>query len=151
MPALPPIDATIGISTASATICSMVASNSLMTEEATIAVNRLTNSHENRLDAICRTLSLRLLVADAGQRLDVLVGLLLDHLDDVVDGDDADQPLVLVDDRRRHQVVALELAGDLGLVGGGEHHRPVGVHDLLDLDVPLGAQQSRKLDRRRAP
>ena len=50
--ALPPIEATIGISTASATICSMVASNSLMTEDASSAVPRLMNSHRKRLRTV---------------------------------------------------------------------------------------------------
>ena len=40
--------------------------------------------------------------------LDILVGLLLDDVDDVVDGDHADQPVGLVDHRGRDQVVALE-------------------------------------------
>ena len=42
-----------------------------------------------------------LLVADAGELADVLVRLLLDDVDDVVDRDHADQPLGLVDHRRR--------------------------------------------------
>ena len=42
-----------------------------------------------------------LLVADAGEPLDVLVRLLLDDVDDVVDGDDADEPARLRRPRRR--------------------------------------------------
>ena len=48
VPALPPIEATIGISTASATRRSMVASNNPITAEATIAVTRLISSQELR-------------------------------------------------------------------------------------------------------
>ena len=48
VPALPPIEATMGISTASATSRSMVASKSPITAEATTAVSRLINSHEVR-------------------------------------------------------------------------------------------------------
>ena len=48
VPALPPMEATIGISTASATIRSMVASNSPITAEARMAVSRLISSHELR-------------------------------------------------------------------------------------------------------
>jgi hypothetical protein len=48
VPALPPIEATIGISTASATICSMVASNRLITQEARMAVARLISSQLKR-------------------------------------------------------------------------------------------------------
>ena len=128
-------------------MCSIVASNTLITEEARIAVRQV---DEQPGEAARRDLAYTVaqtLVADAAQRLDLLVGLLVDHLDDVVDGDDADQPLVLVDHRRRHQVVAAELAGDLGLIGGREHHRPLLVHDVFDLDVPLAAQQPRDIDR----
>ena len=86
------------------------------------------------------------LVADAGEQLGVLVGLLLDHLDDVVDGDDADEALVLVDDGRRHEAVALELARHLLLVGRRQHLMAVRVHDRVDLDVALGAQQAADVD-----
>ena len=55
VPALPPMDATIGMSTASATICSMVASNRLITQEARIAVPRLTNSQMKRCLVVCQT------------------------------------------------------------------------------------------------
>ena len=63
VPALPPIEATIGMSTASATICSMVASNCQMTVEATIAVPRLTRSQAKRRRVVfhagsCRSVSL---------------------------------------------------------------------------------------------
>ena len=48
VPALPPIEATMGISTAKATICSIVASNIEITPDARIAVSRLTKSQEKR-------------------------------------------------------------------------------------------------------
>ena len=48
VPALPPIDATIGISTASATIFSIAPSNWPITSEAITAVNRFTASHSPR-------------------------------------------------------------------------------------------------------
>ena len=44
--------------------------------------------------------------ADAAERLEVLLGLLLDDVDDVVDGDDADEPILGVDHRRRDEIVA---------------------------------------------
>ena len=122
VPALPPIDATIGISTASATMCSMVASNCLITIEARIAVQQI---DEQPPEAGRHDLAHAVgdaLVADAGQPPQVLVGLLLDHLHHVVDRDDADQALVGVDDRRRFQVVALELPRHRLLVGGRQHH-----------------------------
>ena len=55
LPALPPIEATIGISTASATICSMVASNRPITEAASSAVNRLKRSQVKRCRAVRHT------------------------------------------------------------------------------------------------
>ena len=54
VPALPPMEATIGMSTASATIRSMVASNRPITMEATIAVMRLTTSQGKRARAVSR-------------------------------------------------------------------------------------------------
>jgi hypothetical protein len=82
------------------------------------------------------------LVADAAEELSVLVGFLLDHLDDVVDGDDADEALVLIDDGRGHQAVALELARDRFLVLRRQDEVAVGVHDLVDGDVALRPEQA---------
>ncbi|MNC87220.1 hypothetical protein D3C83_29250 [compost metagenome] len=48
VPALPPIEATIGISTASATICSIAAPKEKMIAEATRAVTRLAASQRTR-------------------------------------------------------------------------------------------------------
>ena len=48
VPALPPIEATIGINIASATTFSIDASKKPITIDATTAVNKLTKSHENR-------------------------------------------------------------------------------------------------------
>ena len=48
VPALPPIEATIGIRIASATIWSMVASNRPITSEASTAVPRLSKSQAKR-------------------------------------------------------------------------------------------------------
>ena len=52
VPALPPIEATIGISTASATIFSMAPSNWPITKEASTAVARFTVSHTARSRAV---------------------------------------------------------------------------------------------------
>jgi len=60
VPALPPIEATIGISTASATIWAIAASNWAMTSEARIAVTRFTNSHGSRCFVVSPTRSERL-------------------------------------------------------------------------------------------
>src|SRR5690606_20474622 len=48
------------------------------------------------------------LVAHAGQQLDVLVRFLVDHVDDVVDGQHADQPPAFIDHAYFHQVIAFE-------------------------------------------
>ena len=57
VPALPPIEATIGMRMASATICSIVPSNHEITQEARMAVSRLTNSQEKRERVVCQTVS----------------------------------------------------------------------------------------------
>ena len=56
-----------------------------------------------------------LLVADAAEAQQVLGAFLLHHLDGVVDGDDADQPPVRVDNRCRDEVVLVEGVGDVFL------------------------------------
>ena len=88
------MDATIGISTASATICSIVRLEQADHGARREAVTRLTKSQGKRLRDVVEDGVRDLLVADAAERLDVLVGLLLDDVDDVVDGEHADEPLV---------------------------------------------------------
>ena len=141
VPALPPIDATIGISTASATICSMVASNRLITAEARIAVTRLASSQVKRSRVVCHTESLTNSPATPPMRRDVFGRLLLHHLDHVVGGDHPDQPAVGVDHRRRGEIVALELARHLLLVGFCQDRMDVAVGDGLDRRRALGAKQ----------
>ena len=87
------------------------------------------------------------LVADAAHAQKVLLGLLLDDVDHVVDGQHADQPLVLVDDGRRQKVVLLEFARGLFLVHRRRDRMPRLVHDVLDLDRALGAQNLVEVDR----
>ena len=107
--ALPPWLATIGASTASATIFCNCPSNRPSTEEARNAVARLTSSQLKRPRAMVHTVSDNSSsCADAAERLDVLFRLLLDDVGDVVEGDDADQPVAGVHHRRGHQIVALE-------------------------------------------
>ena len=79
VPALPPMLATIGISTASATILAIEPSNWLITQAESSAVSRLANSQGNRPLAMVQTESDSSSVAvHAAERLDVLFGLLLD-------------------------------------------------------------------------
>ena len=58
-------------------------------------------------------------LADAAELEDVVLGLLVDHVDHVVDGDHAEQPAVAVDHRGGDQGVAAEGARHLLLVGLG--------------------------------
>jgi hypothetical protein len=60
VPALPPIEATIGISTASATTCAIASSNCAITSEARIAVIRFTKSQGSRCFVVSPTRSDRL-------------------------------------------------------------------------------------------
>ena len=146
--ALPPWLATIGASTASATIFCSSPSNRPSTEEARKAVARLTSSQLNRPRAMVQTgsdsSSSR---RDAAQRLDVLLRLLLDHVDDVVEGDHADQPVALVDHRGGDQIVALEQARHVLLVVGGADRAQLLVDQLRDRHRPLGPQQPVERDR----
>ena len=70
VPALPPIEAMIGIKTASATNCEMVASNCAMTMDATTAVKRLTASQGKRWRVVSSTVLLsRLSPTPASRRI----------------------------------------------------------------------------------
>ena len=55
VPALPPMEATMGMRTARATICAIVASKTEITRLARIAVNRFTKSQENRRRVVSAT------------------------------------------------------------------------------------------------
>ena len=78
---------------------------------------RLTCSHGRRFRSDSHGRREHAIVAgDAGQAIDVLGRLILDDVDDVVDRDDADQLVLLVDDRDREQVVRRDLARDFFLV-----------------------------------
>jgi hypothetical protein len=57
VPAIPPVEATIGISAASTTSDSIVASNCVMTTAESDAVNRFTTSHGNLSRAVVSALS----------------------------------------------------------------------------------------------
>ena len=110
--------ATIGISAASATSFSIEPSNTPITRDAMNAVTRLIASHAQRFlndahtDAKTSSSSRR--PAWASRSSSPLCAHEIEHL---VDGDAADELVVGVDDRRRHQVVALERARrDVGLL-----------------------------------
>ena len=69
-------------------------------------MKRLTNSQMKRARTVVTSGAWMSVSATPPQLQQVFLGLLLDDVDDVVDGDDAEQPAGLVDHRRRDQVVA---------------------------------------------
>ncbi len=85
---------------------------------------------------------------DAAQRLQVLVGLLLDHVDHVVDGDDADQPVGGVDHGGRDQIVFAEQPRHLFLVVQHRDAAAVFVDQVGQRHRPARAQQ--RVERHRA-
>ena len=147
--ALPPWLATIGANTASATIFCSSPSNKPSTDEARNAVARLTSSQLNRPRATVPDRIRQFLFApDAAQRPDVLLGLLLDHIDDIVERDHADQPIVRIDHRRGNEIVMLEQSRHVFLVVGDADRVHLLVDELADRHRPLGAQQP--VERHRA-
>ncbi len=89
-----------------------------------------------------------LLALHAAERLDVLFGLLLDHVDDVVEGDHADHAVPRIDHRRCDQVVALEAARHRFLVLGRAHDVALRLHQVGHRHRALGARQP--VERHRA-
>ena len=78
----------------------------------------MTPSHGSRLRSDSHAgVNDALVARHAGQAVDVLGRLVLDDVDDVVDGDDADELVLLVDDRDRQQVVGGDLPRHFFLVG----------------------------------
>ena len=69
---------------------------------------------------------------DGGHLLDILGGLLLHDVDDVVDGDDADHTILVVHDGHGGEIVFLEHLGRFFLVGQRVDADDVVVHDLAD-------------------
>jgi hypothetical protein len=57
-----------------------------------------------------------LIAGDTGEAINVLGRLVLDDVDDVVNGDDADELVLFIDDRDREQVVRRDLPRDFLLV-----------------------------------
>ena len=93
--------ATIGISAASATSFSIEPSNTPITRDATNAVTRLIASHAQRLlERLPHRREDVLLLAQAGLREHFLLAALAHEVEDLVDGDATDEPVVGVDDRR---------------------------------------------------
>jgi hypothetical protein len=96
--ALPPMPATTGMKTASAGT-SLIALEQRDDRRGENAVDEVDLQPRH---ALAQRLAARrehaIVAGDAGQAVDVLGRLVLDDVDDVVDGDDADQLVLLVDD-----------------------------------------------------
>ena len=73
-----------------------------------------------------------LVAGHAGQTIDVLGRLVLDDVDDVVHGDDADQLVLFVDDRNGEQVVGRDLPRHFLLVHVDARADQIGGHDPLE-------------------
>ena len=69
---------------------------------------------------------------DSCHLLDILRGLFLDDIDDVVDGDDTDHTVLVVHDGHSRKVVFLESAGRFFLVGKGVDTDDVLIHHFPD-------------------
>ena len=141
--ALPPMPATIGMNTARIGSASIVPVNSPTTPAARNAVARLTPSHGRRFRSdSARRREHTLVARDAGQAIDVFGRLVLDDVDDVIHGDDADQLVLLVDDRNRQQVVGRDLPRDLFLVHVHAGADQVRGHDPLERRLGRDQQQA---------
>ena len=77
----------------------------------------------------------------AAELLDVGIRFLFEDVDDVVDHHHADEPVGLVDDGGRDEVVALEEPRHVFLLVGRLHPIRLVVHDLGDGDRALRAQE----------
>ena len=109
--------ATIGISTASTAYLPISPWNRPTTLAAMIAVPRLMTSQDRRRRTVSRTGSLMSPSSPApDEQQHVLARFFLDDVDDVVDGDHADQPARLVDHRGGDQRIFLEAERDVFLV-----------------------------------
>ena len=142
VPALPPMPATIGISVASATSRAIVPSKWAMTKAPIRAVNRLTTSQGRRFMLVCRAGTKVSSARHAAQLEDVVLGLLVDHVDHVVDGDHAQEAAVAVDHGGGDQGVAVEGAGDVLLVGLGREGAQLLVLDVGQRHGAPAAQQA---------
>ena len=141
---IPPIEATIGMNTARVARLWMEPSNSPMTEAASTAVARLINRQRRRLGKT-RPGGIEdgLVAGDAAQPLDVLGGLLADDVDHVVHADGAEQAAIAVHHRHLDQVVALDQARHLLLVGVDAARSPRSSRRIARTGVAGSAVSSR--------
>ena len=116
VPALPPSAETIGISAARIAYLRISPWNRPTTDAEQIVAPRLMTSQTTRVRTVIRIGSLMSPSPAPDSSSDVLAGFLLDDVDDVVDGDHADQPARVVDHRGRDERIFLEAQRDVFLV-----------------------------------
>jgi hypothetical protein len=142
--ALPQVPTTMGMKKARATICSSCSAFHSMMDVDSSEVNK-----QNRQPAESapeqprhRPFEVLLLEGHHGRNTLKVLGVFgLDDVDDVVDGDHAQKPVLLVDHRHGEEVVFLDLGGgrlDIQIVG---HRDDVRLHDLGELGLGLGHDQ----------
>ena len=102
------------------------------TRAATIAVPRLTTSQLSRRRDGQADRLVDVALAPRRRAADVLARFLLDDVDDVVDGDHADQPARLVDHRGRDEGIFLEAERDFLLVHVDRDQGLLALHDVGD-------------------
>src|SRR5690606_22523036 len=83
---------------------------------------------------------------DAGHPVDVLGRLVLDDVDDVIDGDDADELVLEVDDRDGEQIVGGHLPGHFLLIEVHARAVHIGGHDALERRVGRYEQEAPQRD-----
>ena len=108
----------------------IASSNWPITSEASTAVTRLIDSHARASARGAPAIGVHVVGADAAHPQQVFLGLLVDHVDHVVDHDHAEQAAALVDHRAGHQVLVAEQVRHLVLVGGRRHRGNVGIDDV---------------------
>ena len=112
---------------------------------AKIAVPRLMTSQNKRRRTVSWIGSLMSPSPAPDSSSDVLAGFFLDDVDDVIDGDHADQPARIVDHGGRHQRIFLEAQRDVLLVHVDRDQGLLARHDVADRRRARGAQDRRQL------
>ena len=89
----------------------------------------------------------RIQFGDGSQPLEILGRLRFHHVQCIVMGDNADQPLLRVDHRQRNHVVAGDFAGGVLDVGIDWNRMGVALHQIGDLDVAMCGNEILEPDR----
>ena len=138
----------MGMSAASAATFSMVPSKRLTTAAAMNAVTRLMPNHTSRRRVEGMTpANTSSSSPQAGRRHDFVRGFFADDVDDVVDGDAAQQLAVLIDHGGGHQVAVLEELHHVVRIGFRRDARRLRVEDVADGFFRVFGQQPRERER----